>query len=72
MQAQKGILVLSPDSNLMFLHMRGKLTASLAHICGEAHVGVLCFWGPMNNNKSLAKRLLVLRIKAITRERIYQ
>ncbi len=31
MQGQKGIHTLSPDSTLMFLHMRGKLTASLAH-----------------------------------------
>ncbi len=35
-QGQKGILVQSPDSTLMFLHTRGKLTASLARIDVEA------------------------------------
>ncbi len=32
MQGQKGILVLLHDNTLMFPHMRGSLTASLAHI----------------------------------------
>ncbi len=32
MQGQKGILVPSPDSALVSLHTRGKLTTSLAHI----------------------------------------
>ncbi len=32
MQDQKGIVVLSPDNTLMFLHTRGKLTTSLVHI----------------------------------------
>ncbi len=32
MQGQNRILVQSPDSTLMPLHRRGKLTASLAHI----------------------------------------
>ncbi len=32
MTGQKGILVLSPDGTLAFLHACGKLTASLAHI----------------------------------------
>ncbi len=32
MQGQKEILVLSPDSALMFLHTRSKLKVSLAHI----------------------------------------
>ncbi len=31
MQGQRGILVLSPDSALIFLHTHSKLTATLVH-----------------------------------------